>query len=257
MGFRFKASLRWRSAWAALLAWVLVPSALADEVTVAVAANFMQPMHQIAAAFERDSGHRLRLSYGSTGRLAAQIRNGAPFDVLLAADEATPARLESDGLAVRGTRMTYATGRLVLWSLQPGAVDAQGEVLRRPPSGHLAVADPKLAPYGRAALQTLQRLGVLPAWQPRLVQGESIAQAHQYVASGNAALGLVALGQVFDGGRLLQGSAWVVPASLHEPIRQDAVLLRRAQGHAAAQALLRFLQSEGARALIRAHGYEV
>lgn len=231
----------------------------AAELRVAVAANFMAPMARLAAAFERESGHRLQLSYGSTGRLYAQIRNGAPFDVLLAADDETPTRLEKDGLAVAGTRQIYATGRLVLWSLQPGLVDAGGEVLRRADVAqvHLSIADPKLAPYGRAAAQVLERMGVGDRWKARLVQGESIAQAHQFVASGNAKLGLVALSQVMEGGRLLQGSAWVVPASLHGPIRQEAVILKRAQGKAAALAFMVYLQSVTARSLIREAGYEV
>jgi len=213
-------------------------------------------MQKIATAFERETGHKLVLSYGSTGRLYAQIRNGAPFEVFLSADDETPTRLETEGLAVAGSRFTYATGRLVLWSPQPGAVDAQAEVLRRPPIVPLAMADPKVAPYGRAAVQALAALGGLDAWRPRVVQGESIAQAHQFVASGNASMGLVALAQVSDHGRLLKGSAWVVPAHLHEPIRQDAVLLVRGQGHAAAAAFMRYLRSEPARALIRGHGYE-
>lgn len=239
-----------------VLAWGAAASCAA-ELRVAVAANFIAPMNKLAAQFERDTGHRLLVSIGSTGRLYAQIYQGAPFDLLLAADDDTPARLEKDGLAVPGTRQTYAIGRLVLWSLQPGLVDARGEVLRRRDLAHLAMADPKLAPYGRAAMQALERLGLAAQWRPRLVQGESIAQAHQFVASGNAALGLVALSQVFDGDRLIQGSAWVVPSNLHEPIRQDAVLLKRGQGNAAAAAFLAYLKSEPARAIIRRAGYEV
>ncbi len=240
----------------ALLAAFLGGSAWAGEVKVAVAANFGVPLHKIAADFERETGHRVVVSLGSTGRLYAQIRNGAPFELFLSADDEAPARLEREGLAVAGSRWTYATGRLVLWSARPGVVDAQGQVLRRPPQGPLALADPKLAPYGRAAVQALTQLGVLEVWRPRFVQGESIAQAHQFVASGNAPLGLVALSQVMEGGRLVQGSGWVVPAHLHEPIRQDAVLLVRGQGNAAAAALLRHLRSDAARALIRSHGYE-
>jgi len=242
----------WRLAWCVLLAW-LAPGAQAAQLRVAVAANFMAPMEKIAAAFERESGHRLLLSFGSTGRFYAQIRNGAPFDVFLAADEETPARLEKEGRAVAGSRMVYATGRLVLWSREAGRVDSRGEVLRRSGMGPLAVADAKLSPYGRAAQQVLQQLGLWEDWRGRLVQGESIAQAHQYVASGNAALGLVALAQVMEGGRMSQGSGWVVPAQLHAPIRQEAVLLQRSQ---AAEALMRFLKSEAARAIVRGHGYE-
>lgn len=243
-----------RCLWLPLL--VAAAPAGAAEVKVAVAANFTAPLQKIAAAFERETGHRLVVSFGSTGRLYAQIRNGAPFEVFLSADDEAPARLEREGLAVAGSRFTYATGRLVLWSPQPGVVDAQGQVLRRPPAGPLAIADPKVAPYGRAAVQALTQLGVLEAWRPRLVQGESIGQAHQFVASGNAPLGLVALSQVTESGRPAPGSAWVVPANLHEPIRQDAVLLVRGQANAAAAAFLRHLRSDAVRTLIRAHGYE-
>lgn len=225
----------------------------AAELRVAVAANFMVPMQKIATAFERESGHKVLLSYGSTGRLYAQIRNGAPFEVLLAADAQTPARLEKEGLAVPGSRQTYATGRLVLWSRDAGRVDERGEVLRRGGTGPLAIADPKLSPYGLAAQQALEKLAVWDAWRGRLVQGESIAQAHQYVASGNAPLGLVALAQVMDGGRISQGSGWLVPAQLHAPIRQEAVLLKRSP---AAEALMLFLRSEATRAIVRGHGYE-
>ncbi len=231
-------------------------TAAAAELKVAVAANFMAPMQKIAAAFERETGHKLVIAFGSTGRLYAQIRNGAPFEVFLSADDETPARLEREGLAVAGSRLSYATGRLVLWSPQPGVVDGEGQVLRRPPTGPLAIADPKVAPYGLAAVQALGALGVLESWRPRFVQGESIAQAHQFVASGNAPLGLVAMAQVFDKGQLVKGSVWVVPAHLHEPIRQDAVLLVRGQSHPAGAAFMRYLRSEPVRALIRGHGYE-
>lgn len=246
---------RWILGW--LLAAVAVMPARAADVTVAVAANFAAPMQRIAAAFERDTGHRARLAVGSTGKFEAQIRHGAPFQVLLAADAETPARLERDGLAAAGTRFTYATGRLVLWSAQPGAVDREGAVLRTGRIERLALADPKLAPYGAAAIQTLAALDLLPAVAPQFVQGENIAQAHHFVASGNATLGFVAMSQVFADGKLVQGSAWVVPASLHAPLRQDAVLLRAGQGHAAAAALLAYLRGEKARAIIRAAGYEL
>lgn len=231
--------------------------AQAAEVSVAVAANFTAPMQKVAAAFEAATGHRAVLAFGSTGRFYAQVRNGAPFQVLLAADDETPARLEKEGLAVPGSRFTYATGRLVLWSAKPGLVDGQGEVLRQGGAYRLALADPRVAPYGAAAMQVLDRLGLLAAWQPKLVQGESIAQAWQFVASGNAALGFVALAQVMAGGRIDKGSGWVVPAALHAPIRQDAVLLATGKDNAAAAALLAFLRSDKARAIIRAHGYEL
>ena len=230
---------------------------LAAEVQVAVAANFSAPMQKIAAAFEQATGHKALLAFGSTGRFYAQVRNGAPFQVLLAADDETPARLEREGLAVSGSRFTYATGRLVLWSATPRLVDAQGEVLRQPGTGKVAIADPRLAPYGAAAMEVLQALGIGPALQPRLVQGESIAQAYQFVTTGNAAMGFVALSQVMADGRIDRGSAWVVPSTLHGPIRQDAVLLATGKGNPAAAALMAFLRSDAARAIIRAHGYEL
>ena len=241
----------------ALVALVVPVLAGAAEVSVAVAANFTAPMQKIASAFEQATGHRVVLAFGSTGRFYAQVKNGAPFHVLLAADDETPARLDREGLAVAGTRFTYATGRLVLWSAAAGVVDARGDVLRKGGDGKIAIADPRLAPYGAAALQTLQHLGLAQALAPRLVQGESIGQAHQFVATGNAAMGFVALSQVMDNGRIAKGSAWIVPATLHAPIRQDAVLLNAGKDNAAAQALLAYLRSDAARAIVRAHGYEL
>lgn len=230
--------------------------ARAAEVSVAVAANFTVPMQKIAAAFERDTGHKATLAFGSTGRFYAQVRHGAPFQVLLAADDETPRKLESEAAAVQGTRFTYAVGRLVLWSAQPGVVDAQGDVLRKGGNDKVAIADPRLAPYGAAAMEALQKLGLATQLAPRLVQGESIAQAYQFVATGNAPVGFVALSQVMADGRIDKGSAWVVPAALHAPIRQDAVLLAPGRGNAAAAALLDYLKGPTARAIVRAHGYE-
>jgi len=240
-----------------LVAGGVAASAHAAEVSVAVAANFSAPMRKIAAAFEQDTGHRARVSYGSTGKFHAQIRNGAPFQVLLSADSETPARLEREGWVVAGTRFTYAIGQLVLWSRQPGRVDERGDVLRSGRFERLALADPKLAPYGAAALQVLDGLGLAASLAPKLVQGENIAQAYQFVATGNAELGFVALSQVFVGGRLTQGSAWKVPASLHAPIRQDAAVLNAGRGNPAATALVAYLRGDRARAIIRAFGYEL
>lgn len=234
----------------------LLGVARADEVPVAVAANFAAVMPRLSAAFERDSGHRLVVSVGSTGRFAAQIRQGAPFEVLLSADAETPARLEREGLAIAGTRFTYATGRLALWSRDAGRVDAQGDVLRTGRFERLAIAEPKLAPYGAAAMHVLAALGLETALRPRLVLGDSVGQAHQFVATGNAELGFVALAQVQTDGRVTQGSAWIVPAGLHAPLRQDAVMLRPGRGRPAAEAFLRWLRGDAARALIRGHGYE-
>jgi molybdate transport system substrate-binding protein len=243
--------------WSAILAAVLaIPGgAQAGEVQVAVAANFTAPMEKIAPMFEADTGHKALLSFGSTGKFYAQVRNGAPFDVLLAADDAIPARLEREG---RGTgRYTYAVGRLALWSRQAGLVDAQGAVLKGGRFERLAVADPKLAPYGAAAYQTLGKLGLLDTLRPKLVQGENIAQAYQFVATGNAQLGFVALSQVQADGKLKEGSAWIVPSSMHAAIRQDAILLAKGRDSQAAAALMRYLRGDKARAVIRSYGYEI
>jgi molybdate transport system substrate-binding protein len=241
---------------AALLLWATAAAACAAQVQVAVAANMAAPMQKIAAGFARASGHQAVVVLGSTGKFYAQVKAGAPFEVLLAADDETPAKLEREGLAVAGTRFTYATGRLVLWSADPALVDPQGQVLRQAPRGKLAIADPRLAPYGAAAIEALTKLGVLAAWQPRLVQGESIGQAFQFTATGNATLGFVALAQVMAEGRIARGSAWVVPAQLHAPLRQEAVILKPGQSNPAAAALVAYLKSEAARATLRGYGYE-
>jgi molybdate transport system substrate-binding protein len=236
--------------------WTVVWPARAEQVRVAVAANFSAPMQKIAQAFQQDTGHQALMSVGSTGHFYAQIRHGAPFEVLLAADDETPLRLEKEGLGVAGSRFTYATGRLVLWSKRPGWVDDKGEVLRSGRFQRLAIANPKLAPYGVAAWETLSKLNLLKDLQPRLVQGENIAQTYQFVASENAELGFVALSQVLVDGKLGTGSGWVVPAHLHAPIQQDAIVLQKGQGQVAVQALMRYLRADKARAIIHAYGYE-
>ena len=238
---------------------LLLGIAHADEVQVAVAANFTAPMQKIAASFEKDTGHKAVLSFGATGKFYAQIRHGAPFAVLLSADDETPARLIQDGLGLAGSRFTYAVGQLVLWSAQPGVVDDQGAVLSGMAAGRLpgklAVADPKLAPYGAATMQVLGQRGLIDKLRPALVTGENIGQTFQFVKTGNAALGFVALSQVMVDGKIGSGSAWVVPAALHEPIRQDAVLLKAGENKPAAKALLQYLRSDAARAVMRGYGY--
>lgn len=231
--------------------WLSCPSVGAGEVTVAVAANFAAPMQKIAAEFEAETGHRTQLAIGSTGAFYTQVRNGAPFEVLLSADDETPARLEREGLAVAGSRFTYAIGRLVLWSARPGFVDSQGDVLRRGNFERIALANPKLAPYGQAAVEAMQRLGVHDALQPKFVQGENIAQTFQFVATGNAALGFVASSQVIG-----RHPGWLLPESMHAPLRQDAVVLRAGRGNPAAKALADFLKGDKARGIIRAFGYQ-
>ncbi len=244
--------------WIALAAIAIItPVQLrAAQVHVAVAANFTAPMKILAQNFERESGHKLSLAFGATGQLYAQIRNGAPFAVLLSADHETPLRLEKEGLAVAGSRFTYATGKLVLWSKRPGFVDAQGEVLRRGQFEKIAIASPKLAPYGAAAMQVLDTMGLRERIVSKIVEGANTTQTFQFVSSGNAQLGFIALSQVVENGQIPQGSAWVVPTSLHAPLKQDAILLRPGQGNAAAAALLKYLQSDSAQAVIRAFGYE-
>lgn len=239
------------------LVGVFATTAQAAEVRVAVAANFTAPMRQIAQAFERDTGHKAVLSFGATGAFYAQIRNGAPFDVFLSADDTTPARLVSEGAGVTGNSFPYAYGRLMLWSATPGVVDERGDVLKSGNFERLALANPRVAPYGAAAVQTMERLGVAEALKARWVQGENIAQVHQFVSSGNAALGFVALSQVWLDGQLTSGSGWLVPANLHEPIRQDAVLLKRGQGNPAALALMHYLKSEPAQRIVRQFGYDL
>jgi molybdate transport system substrate-binding protein len=231
-------------------------SARADDVLVAVAANFAAPMARLASAYTAATGHTLQLASGATGKFYSQIVAGAPFEVLLSADDETPQRLIAEGHAVAGSAFTYAVGQLVLWSATPGLVDAQGAVLASGRFQKLAIANPKTAPYGRAAVEVLAARGLTAALAPKLVTGESVAQAYQFVATGNAELGFVALSQVSAPGKALTGSMGRVPAALHAPIRQDAVLLKPGVGKPAAAALLQGLRSEPAQVLIRAHGYE-
>ena len=240
---------------ALFVAAAVVRQAIAEEVSVAVAANFTAPMQVIAADFGKDTGHKAQLSFGATGKFYAQIKNGAPFEILLAADDETPARLEKEAAAIAGSRFTYAFGKLALWSSKVGYVDDKGEVLRKGGFAHLAIANPKLAPYGQAAMEVLASMKLAETLAPKIVQGENIAQALQFVSTSNAELGFVALSQVMKDGRIGEGSAWVIPDNLHQPIRQDAVLLTPGKDRPAATALLKYLQGEKARAVIRSFGY--
>lgn len=238
-----------------LLAAGLGP-ARADDVSVAVAANFAGSLAKLKPGFEAATGHRLLASAGATGKFYTQlVAGGAPYQVLLAADDETPQRLVASGHAVAASRFTYAVGRLVLWSAQPGLVDAQGAVLAVGRFRHLAMANPRTAPYGQAALQVLAARGLAQSLAPRLVQADSVAQALQFVTTGHAELGFVALAQVQNAGLLHQGSLWQVPPELHAEIRQDAVLLKAGADKPAAQALLAFLKTPAVRAQITAHGY--
>lgn len=238
----------------ALSACLVAACVRAGEVQVAVAANFAGTLKRIAPGFTAATGHVLKISSGATGKFHAQIASGAPFELLLSADEETPRKLIAEGHAVAGSRFTYAVGRLALWSARPDLVDDKGEVLRRGRFAHLAIANPKVAPYGAAAVDALTALGLLDAVSPKFVTGESIAQAWQFVATGNAELGFVALSQVMAQGAP-KGSYWLVPPELHHPLRQDAVLLKPGTGNPAAEALLVYLQSDAAKAVMREHGY--
>lgn len=237
-----------------VLSLLLTASALAAETKVAVAANFTEPAKEIAARFEARTGHKATLSFGSSGQFYTQIANGAPYEVFLSADAERPNKAEADGLAVAGTRFTYATGRLVLWSKTPGLVDDKGAVLSKGGFDKLSIADPKTAPYGQAAIETLTRLKLQDALKPRIVTGSSITQAFQYVQTGAAELGFVALSQVINAPG---GSRWIVPAANHTPIDQQAVLLKTGANSDAAKAFLAFLKGKEAKAIIKRYGYEV
>jgi molybdate transport system substrate-binding protein len=243
-------------------------AAQAAEVQVAVAANFAVPLAKIGAGFTAATGHTVKISAGPTGKFFAQIMAGAPFAVLIAADDDRPKKLIAAGYAVPGTAFTYAIGKLLLWSPQPGLVDDQGAVLASDRFAHLAIANPKLAPYGAAAMEVLRARGLAEKLAPRIVTGESIAQTFQFVSTGNAELGFVALSQVYaaptqgdrgalGGGKPAGGSRWLVPQSLYNEIRQDAVLLKAGESDAAAKALLAYLKSPPAQDIIRSFGYGI
>jgi molybdate transport system substrate-binding protein len=230
-------------------------NAHADEVQVAVAANFTAPIQAIATDFEKDTGHKLVASYGATGQFYTQIKNGAPFEVFLAADDITPAKLESEGDTLKGSRFTYAVGTLALWSAKDGYVDSKGAVLKANAYQHLSIANPKAAPYGLAATQVLAKLNLTEATQAKIVEGQNITQAYQFVSTGNAELGFVALSQIYKDGKLTSGSAWIVPANLHDPIKQDAVILAKGKDSPAAKALVEYLKGPKAAAIIKSYGY--
>jgi len=250
-------ALRGHVAAVAVLSGLISSPVSAGEVSAAVASNFSAPMRQIAALFQQQSGNTVKASFGSTGKFYAQIREGAPFDVLVAADTVTPQRLEDEGLVVGGSRFVYALGSLVLWSAQPGYVDDKGAVLRKGGYTRLAIADPKLAPYGMAAKETLEKLDLWDSVQGKLVMGENITQTYQFAATGNIGLAFVALSQVMRDGKVSAGSWWIVPPQMYNPIRQSAVLLSGAKDKAAAQAFLAFLKSDKTATIIRSYGYQL
>ena len=231
-------------------------SVFAGEVTVAVASNFLNPFKQLIPVFQKESGHTVRTVSGSTGKLYAQILHGAPFEVFLAADSERPRLLEKSGQAVPATRFTYAQGKIVLWSADPRRIGADGKsILHRRNFKHLALANPKTAPYGKAAVTALQRLNLWTSISPAIVQGENISQTFHFVATGNAEVGFIALSQVLDPRLENKGSRWIVPEHLYDAIDQDAVLLNRGKSQPAAGALLQFLKSDRARKMIQSYGY--
>lgn len=242
---------------ASLFAVFAMGSAQADDVQVAVAANFTAPIQAIAADFEKDTGHTLVAAYGATGQFYAQIKNGAPFEVFLSADDTTPEKLEKEGDIVKGSRFTYAIGTLALWSAKDGYVDAKGKVLTDNQFKHLSIANPKAAPYGLAATQVLAKLGLTDKVKDKIVEGQNITQAYQFVSTGNAELGFVALSQIYKDGKVTSGSAWIVPAAMHDPIKQDAVILNKGKDNPAAQALVDYLKGPKAAAIIKSYGYQL
>ena len=247
-------------AWSCLMClcvWLLIaPGTNAEEVQVAVAANFVPTFKEIVAEFEKASKHSVQFNAGSSGKFYAQIKNGAPFDVLLSADDERPKLLEDEGLGVKGSRFTYAVGRLVLWSHDPTLVTGK-DTLKTASFKHLAIANPKTAPYGAAAMQAMMKLDVWESLQPRIVMGENLGQTSGFLESGNAELGFLALSQVLDEKLKGKGSRWDVPENLHEPIQQDAVLLTKGQSNPAAKDLMEFLHSPQARSIIERYGYQV
>lgn len=227
--------------------------ALAEQVQVAVAANFLAPMQAIASQFKAATGHEAVVVSGSTGKLFAQVQNGAPFEVFISADSKTPKKLAATDLALADTQFTYAKGKLALWS--PKADVIKDESALKGDFAHLAVANPKTAPYGAAAMEVLAKLGLTDAVSSKIVEGENIGQTFQYVATGNAELGFVALSQIYKDGKLSKGSAWVVPAEYYSPLTQDAILLKKGENNPAASALLTFLQGDQAKTIIQQYGY--
>jgi len=249
-------SLRGFTAVISLLSLLSMPLHAA-EVSAAVAANFAAPMERIAALFHKESGHSVKISVAASGKLYTQIKGGAPFDVFLSADEEMPKRLLQEGLAVGGSRFVYATGRLVLWSMQPGLVDEKGAVLNSGNFDKLAYANPSLSPYGIATRETLTKLTMWNAMQKKLKKADDVAPTYQLAANESVDMAFIALSQVMRDGKVTTGSWWLVPPELHNPIRQSAVLLSGAKEQTAAKALLAFLKSEKAKAVMRGFGYEV
>ena len=236
--------------------FLMAANAQAAEIKVAVASNFANVLKEIAIEFQKDTGHQLAITPGATGKFYAQISNGAPFDVFLSADDETPRKLAQEGKAIASSQFTYAIGRLALWSPNLEMIDKNADILKTDKFKFIAIANAKVAPYGQAAVQTMQKLGVLTKIEPRVVQGESISQTYQFVSTGNAQLGFVALSQIVENGKIKTGSAWIVPEEMHEQLKQDAVVLQSCKHMSACQALIEYLKSEKAKKLMASYGYK-
>ena len=232
----------------------LATPAFAGDVQVAVAANITEPAKEIAAAFEKKTGDRVVMSFGSSGAFYSQIQQGAPFEVFLSADSERPTKLEAENFGVKGSRFVYAYGTLALWSATPGLVDNKGAVLKKGNFQHIAIADPAAAPYGLAAVETMKKLDLYNTLAPKIVKGSSIAQTYGFIDSGSAELGFVALSQVYKQNK---GSRWIVPAAFYTPIDQQAILLTPGAHDPAAQAYIAFLKSPEAVKIIKSYGYAV
>ncbi|MDY6829351.1 MAG: molybdate ABC transporter substrate-binding protein [Pseudomonadota bacterium] len=238
-----------------LFLWLWTGTAAAGTTThVAIATNFMPAWEAIHTAFNAHHPHRATASFGATGQLAVQIRQGAPVDLFLAADLRRPLELVESGHGVADSVFVYARGRLVLWSRDDNLIDANGAVLQSERIGPLAIANPSVAPYGAAAASVLRELGVDALWHQRLVLGNNIAQTEQFVVTGNAPLGFISLAQ-WRAHHARRGSHWLVPEPLHPPIEQAGVLLQRGKDNPAAIALMQFLRSPEAAALLTELGY--
>jgi molybdate transport system substrate-binding protein len=242
-----------RLAAGAAIASLVAGNAFAAQTNVAVAANFTDAAREIAEVFKQKTGHEAVLSFGSSGQFFTQISQDAPFQVFLSADAERPKKLEDDGLGVAGSRFTYAIGRLVLWSKTPGLVKGE-ETLKAASFAKLSICNPVAAPYGAAAVETMKALNVAEALKPKLVEGANITQAFQFVQTGNAEVGFIALSQLTGNS---EGSRWVVPQNLYTPIRQDVVLLKKGADNEAATAFISFLKGPEARAIIEKYGYEI
>ncbi len=231
-------------------------SANAAEVNVAVAANFTAPMKDIAVMYEKATGDKILASYGATGAFYAQIKNGAPYQVLFAADAKTPAKIEEEGLGVKGTAKPYAFGKLVLWSVTPDFVKQDKDFILSDAVKKIAVADPKLAPYGEAAYQTMTSWRNIERAKEKFVTGDNIGKTYQFAKTANAQVGFVALSQVYKDGKFTEGSGWVIPQDLYKPIRQDSVVLNPGKDNAAVEKFMKYMAtSPDVKKLIESYGY--